>query len=110
MNSVNLIGNLTADVRVFPAQQDRQTMITFSLALNESYRNREGQLVDRVSYVDCVCYGKRAETLSAYVSKGHKLGITGKLNQRTWMKDDKKQSALQVVVAEFTFANAKAAA
>jgi len=76
-----LRGNLTAD----PELKDTETPICeFSLAVNESFKNREGEVVEGVSFLNCVSFGKQAETIAQYLVKGQEVSIVASIRQDRW--------------------------
>lgn len=94
-NQVTLIGNLVRD----PERRNfRDTAITeITLALNERRKKPDGEIIDDVSYIDVVAYGRLAETLSEYTRKGNPVLVSGKLKQERWEKDGQKFSRVRVV-------------
>ncbi len=102
-NRVLLIGNLTRDpqLRYTPAQQP---VCEFGLAVNRSWKGNDGQKREDVCFVDCTAWGRQAETLSKYMSKGRQLFVEGRLTFRQWDgPDGKKRSKLEVTVENFQF-------
>ena len=102
-NRVLLIGNLTRDpqLRYTPAQQP---VCEFGLAVNRSWKGNDGQKHEDVCFVDCTAWGRQAETLSKYMSKGRPLFVEGRLTFRQWDgPDGKKRSKLEVTVENFQF-------
>lgn len=103
-NKVILMGNLTRDpeTRTTPSGQ---TVTSFSLAVNRTWKGADGQQQEAVSYINCVAWGKPGEIIAQYLSKGRALLVSGRLEQRSW--DDKesgqKRSAVEVVVEDFNF-------
>ena len=103
-NKVTLMGNLTRDpeTRTTPGGQ---SVTSFSLAVNRSWRGADGQQQEAVSYIDCTAWGKGGEIIAQYMSKGRALLVSGRLDQRSW--DDKesgqKRSKVEVVVEDFNF-------
>ncbi len=103
-NKVTLMGNLTRDpeVRTTPSGQ---SVANFSLAVNRTWRDGNGQTQEAVSYIDCVAWGKAGEIIAQYMQKGRALLVSGRLDQRTW--DDKetgaKRSKVEVIVEDFNF-------
>ena len=75
MNSVNIIGRLTADIELKKTQAGK-SVVKFTVAVNA------GQ--DRADFIDCVAWEKTAEILEQYAQKGHRIGVTGKLTTNTW--------------------------
>ncbi len=97
-NRVFLLGNLTAD----PESRTLPTggaVTDLRLAVNRTYRNRSGEMVEEVSYVDCTAYGRAAEVARDYLNKGSPVFIEGRLHQDRWETNDgEKRSKLKVVV------------
>ncbi len=103
-NKVVLLGNLTADpeMRTTP---NGQNVTSFSLAINRTWNNANGERQEETSFINCTAWGKTGETIAKYVSRGRQLLVSGRLQQRTWQDKDtgKNRSAVDVVVEEFSF-------
>jgi single-strand DNA-binding protein len=103
-NKVILLGNLTADpeLRTTP---NGQNVTSFSLAINRTWNNANGERQEETSFINCTAWGKTGETIAKYVSRGRQLLVSGRLQQRTWQDKDtgKNRSAIDVVVEEFSF-------
>ena len=95
MNNVNIVGNLTRDPEL-----KYENSLYFSVAINNRWKNRDGVLEDHPCYVDCHMHGDRAVKLAGILTKGMKVGISGKLHYRSWEKDGEKRSALSVNVID----------
>lgn len=67
--------------------QSGTAVCNFSLALNETYKDKNGQKQEKVEFVRIVVWGKLAELCNQYLSKGRQAYIEGKLETRSW--DDK---------------------
>lgn len=103
INSVALAGNLTRDAQL-KAMQSGKSILEFSIAVNERRRQEDGTWKDEPSYFDCVVFGSRAERLEAYLMKGTKVSIVGRLHQsRFEAKDGSKRSKVEVYVDEIEF-------
>lgn len=97
-NRVFLLGNLTADpeTRNLPSGG---VVTDLRLAVNRSYKNRDGETVEEVSYVDCTVYGRNAEVARDYLNKGSAAFLEGRLHQDRWeTPQGEKRSKLKVVV------------
>lgn len=107
-NKVTLMGNLTRDpeVRTTP---NGQSVASFGLAVNRTWRGQDGSQQESVSYIDCVAWGKAGEIIAQYVQKGRPLLVSGRLEQRSWEKDGQKHSKIEVVVEDFNFVGGGAA-
>jgi single-strand DNA-binding protein len=103
-NKVILLGNLTADpeTRTTPSGQ---SVTSFSLAINRTWNDANGQRQEETSFINCTAWGQRGETIAKYVGKGRQLLVSGRLQQRSWDDKDtgKKRSSIDVVVEEFSF-------
>lgn len=82
INKVILIGNLgkDPDILVF----DNNKKASFSLATNESYKNKEGQWVDQTEWHNIICWKHLAEYAEKTLKKGMQVYIEGKLRTRKW--------------------------
>jgi len=101
-NKVILLGNLTRDpeLRTTP---NGQTVCGFSLAINRTWRNADGEQQEAVDYIDCNAWGKAGEIINQYMQKGRALLVSGRLQQRSWEQDGQKRSKVEVVVEDFNF-------
>jgi single-strand DNA-binding protein len=106
-NKVLLMGNLTRDPQLrYLASQ--QAVCDFGLAINRKWKASDGQMKEEVCFVDCTAWGRQAENLSKYVSKGRPLFVEGRLTFQTWDgKDGQKRSKLLVTVENFQFIDSK---
>jgi single-strand DNA-binding protein len=101
-NQVVLMGNLTRDpeLRQIPSGQ---SVCSFSLALNRSYKGADGNWQEATDYVDIVAWAALGERVAQYVTKGRPVLVNGRLQSRQWEKDGQKRSKLEVVANEVTF-------
>lgn len=101
-NKVVLMGNLTRDpeLRTTP---NGQSVCGFSLAVNRTWRNAQGEQQEAVDYIDCNAWGKAGEIISQYMQKGRAILVSGRLQQRSWEQDGQKRSKVEVVVEDFNF-------
>lgn len=83
LNKCIFIGNLTADpeIRTMP---NGEQVANFSIALNERYKAKGGNIVENVEYVRIVLYRRLAEIAGQYLSKGSQVYIEGRLKTRKW--------------------------
>lgn len=109
-NRVFLLGNLTAD----PDSRDLPTggiVTDLRLAVNRTYRNRDGEQAEEVSFIDCTAYGRTAEVAHDYLKKGRPVFLEGRLHQDRWeTSDGEKRSKLKVVVERLVLLPRRAAA
>lgn len=100
LNHVVLIGRLTqdlgADERSFGYVGNGQARANVSIAVNRSKKEGD-QWVDEVNYFNITIWGKTAENLKPYLTKGKQICVEGHLKQDRWEKDGQKQSRVSVV-------------
>ncbi len=101
-NKVTLLGNLTRDPELRTTPSGR-SVCSFSLAVNRTWNNQQGEKQEDVNFFDCTAWGKAGEIINQYTQKGQALLISGRLNQSTWEQDGKKRSKVDVVVEDFNF-------
>lgn len=100
INRVCISGNLTRDPELRSTAGGTSVM-GFGVAVNERRKNNQtGEWEDYPNFVDCTMFGKRAESLEQYLSKGAKVAIEGRLRYSSWEKDGQKRSKLGVIVEE----------
>jgi single-strand DNA-binding protein len=103
INKVFISGNLTRDCEL--RSNAGGGVLGFGVAVNDRRRSQQtGEWEDVPNFVDCVVFGKRAESLERYLAKGTKVAIEGRLRYSSWQtKDGSKRSKLEVVVDEIEF-------
>lgn len=79
LNKVMLIGNLGQDPEL-RVTQGGQSLLNMSIACSESYLDKNRVRQEKTEWVKCVIWGKRAEALSKFLSKGDKVFVEGKLS------------------------------
>ena len=100
-NTVTLIGNVTRDpeLRFTPSGQG---VASFGLAVNRRWQNRQSsEWEEATSFFDVVCWGTLGENVSESVTKGTRIIVTGRLDQRSWeSQEGDKRSKIEVVADE----------
>ena len=84
LNNVMLIGRLTKDPEL-KYSTSGMAVVEFSIANNYYMSNKSS---NEVNYFDVVAFGKTAETVSKYLTKGKQIAITGTLRQDRWQDKD----------------------
>jgi single-strand DNA-binding protein len=97
LNKVILLGNLTRDpeLRYTP---NGTPVSTFGLAINRRFR-QDDTWRDEVCYVDIVSFGRQAETVTEYLTKGNLAMIEGRLQWRSWETEDGQKRSKHEVIA-----------
>lgn len=99
-NTVTLTGNVTRDpeLRFTPGGM---AVAQFGLAYNRKYTNRSGEKKDEASFFDVVCYGTLAENVSESITRGARVMVEGRLEQRSWeTQEGDKRSKIEVIADE----------
>lgn len=101
INHIALVGRLTNDItsnpKAFSYLQDGKAKASVSIAVNRSQKKQDGSYIDDVSFFDIVIWGKLAESLKPYLTKGKQIAVDGYLNQDRWQKDGQKFSRVIIV-------------
>jgi len=106
LNKVLLIGNLTRDPEL-RMTQGGQAICKFGIAINRTFTGQDGQKKEEVTFVDVDCFGKTAENVGKYFTKGKPIFVEGRLKLDTWEKDGQKKSKIGVVLENFQFFGGK---
>lgn len=101
-NQVILMGNLTRDPEIRQTPNG-QSVCSFSLALNRSYKGSDGNWQEATDYIDIVAWGPLGERVAQYLSKGRPCLVNGRLQSRSWEQDGQKRSKVEVVAQDVTF-------
>ncbi|MGI9547338.1 MAG: single-stranded DNA-binding protein [Flavobacteriaceae bacterium] len=86
-NKVQLIGNLGQDPEIVDLDNGSK-LAKFSIATNETYKNPKGEKVTETQWHNVVAFGKTAEIIEAYLSKGKEVAVEGKLVHRSYENKD----------------------
>ena len=107
MNKVLLIGRLTKDPEVRYSQGENPTAIArFNLAVDRRGRKEEGQ--QAADFPSCVAFGKTAEFIEKYMSKGRRIAIEGRIQTGNYTnKDGAKVYTTDIMVEAVDFADSK---
>jgi single-strand DNA-binding protein len=109
-NKVMLIGNLTRDPQLSytPSQT---AVVDFGLAVNRRWTGRDGEKKEETCFVDCTAFGRQAETINKYLTKGRSVFVEGRLTFSSWTaQDGTKRNRLKVTVENFQFLGGPAGA
>ena len=96
-NHVSITGNLTRDpeLRFTPSGQ---ATATFGVAVNRRWQNRQtSEWEEAVSFFDVVCWGQLAENAAQSLTKGTRIVVSGRLDQRSWeTPDHERRSKIEI--------------
>ena len=97
-NKVQLIGNTGNDPEIINLESGRK-LAKLTIATNENYKNDKGEKVTDTQWHNLVAWGKTAELIEKYVTKGKEVAIEGKLTHRSYEdKGGEKRYFTEVVV------------
>lgn len=104
---VTLAGNITHDPEAKPVPNG--SLLTFSVAVERSYRNRDSEWMSQVSFVDVKAWGRVAEDAGApgLLTKGTPVIVTGRLEQETWESEDGGKRSKLIVTADAVAVNVR---
>ncbi len=103
LNQVTFAGNLTRD----PESREigeKTVVVHFTLANNRRYKTSEGEAREEVTFLDVEAWGRTAELVIRYLTKGQSALVTGRLKQEQWQdKDGNKRSRIKIVADQIHF-------
>jgi single-strand DNA-binding protein len=100
------MGNLTRDPELRQTPNG-QNVVSFSLALNRSYKGSNDEWQEATDYVDIVAWAGLAERVAQYMTKGRRCLVQGRLQSRSWETDGQKRSKVEVVANDVTFLDSR---
>jgi len=105
MNNVSLVGRLTKDPELRTISTGNTTC-SFSIAVNRQFTNANGER--EADFINCVVWGKQAENLAKYCTKGSQVAVTGRIQTRNYDgQDGRKVYVTEVVATNITFLTPK---
>ena len=105
MNEINMSGNITYGPEIKETKGGDVT--EFGIAINKKRKKGE-EWVDHASFVDCVCWGSRGDSLAAQFNKGQEIQIHGSWDDSSWeTKEGEKRKSVKVNVGEWYFSGPK---
>lgn len=98
INSLTVIGRIVRDLdeNSYIVLESGTARANVSIAVNHSVK-KDGQWIDDTSFFDITIWGKTAENLKPYLTKGKQIAVSGYLKQDRWEKDGKKNSRVYIV-------------
>jgi len=102
-NKVLLLGNLTRDPQL-SYTPNQTAVVDFGLATNRRWTGQDGTQREETCFVDCRAFGRQAENINKYLSKGRLIFLEGRLTFDSWTaQDGTKRSRHRVTVQGFQF-------
>ena len=94
VNKVILVGNLGRDAEV-KVTASGQSVASFSIATTETW-TKDGEKKEKTEWHRIVLWGRQADTLQPYLTKGKQIYVEGRLETRQWEKDGQKHYTTEV--------------
>ena len=101
VNKVILVGRLGRDPET-RYTGGGQAVANFSIATDETYKDRNGERQKRTEWHKIVVWGKQAEIAQQYLKKGSLLFLEGRIQSREWQdKEGQKRTSFEIVATNF---------
>ena len=97
INNIVLVGRMTRDAELRHTPQN-QAVATFTLAVNRNFKNQSGER--EADFINCVIWRQQAENLANWVKKGTLIGITGRIQTRSYENQQGQRVYVTEVVAD----------
>lgn len=109
MNKVILLGRMAREPEVrFTQGNEPMAVCRFSVAVDRPYSSKRKEGDATADFINCVCFGKRGESIGQYFRKGNRIAITGRLQVSSYTdKDGNKRYSTDVIVEDFEFCENK---
>ncbi|MFA4830130.1 MAG: single-stranded DNA-binding protein [Thermodesulfovibrionales bacterium] len=107
-NKVILVGNLTKDPELRYTPQGT-AVASFRIAVNSKIKH-QGEFKDETLFISIVVFGKQAENVGQYLSKGKSVLVEGRLQERRWESEGQQRSKFEVVANSVRFLSKRSSA
>lgn len=97
MNQVSLVGNITKDP-ILRKSAGGSGQTTFVIAVNRNFKNSQGEV--ETDFILCTIWGRLAENTAKYCGKGSLIGITGRIQSRSYTREDQSRVYVTEVIGE----------
>ena len=105
INNVVLAGRLVRNIELRQTSTGKE-MTYFTLAVNRNFKNEQG--VQAADFIGCVAFGKTAEHMARFLSKGSLIAVEGRISTRNFQGNDGKTVYVtEVVASSITFLESK---
>lgn len=99
-NNLQLLGNVGNDPEIKTLDSGKK-MATFTIATNETYKDSNGEKVQETQWHKVIAWGKLAEIVEKYVTKGKEIAIGGRITYRSYDdKNGEKRYITEIVISE----------
>ncbi len=101
-NKVVLMGRITREIEL-KCMGSGISLIDLGIAVNERRKTKEGSWQDEAHFFKVTFWGKKAEVISQYFSKGDAILLEGRLKHNRWESDGKFHSRITILGEDFRF-------
>jgi len=106
-NKVHLIGHVGNAPEIKNLESGKK-VASFSIATNDFYKDSKGEKVQDTQWHNIIAWGKIADIVESYVSKGKEIALEGKLNSRSYeTSEGEKRYVTEVIVSEILLLGSK---
>lgn len=106
LNLCQFIGRLGQDPKT-TYMPNGNAVTNISIAVGEQWRDKDGEKQERTTWVNVVAFGKLAEIMAQYTSRGSRIYLSGSLRTRQWEKDGQKHYTTEIVAKEMQLLDRK---
>lgn len=107
VNKVFILGNLGKDPEL-KFTDSGKAVCNFSVATSERWKGEDGEKHENTTWHNVVVWGKMAETIKEFFSKGKEIFIEGRINNRSYNdKDGNTKYVSEIVASSFSFTSSK---
>ena len=97
INTVTIVGRLTRDMEL-KYLNSGTAVGHLSIACNDSMKGADGQYTDKAHFFEVTVWGRTAEGLQQYLTKGRQIAVDGRLRQETWTDQQSGQNRSKVTI------------
>ena len=99
-NTITVVGNLTRDPEM-RFTSSGQASCRLGIAVNRRWQDRNNEWQEATSFFNVVCWADMAENVSSSLTKGARVVVSGRLDQRSWETEQgEKRSVVEIVADE----------
>jgi len=107
VNKVILVGRLGRDPET-RYTSGGQAVCHFSLATDETFKDKSGERQKRTEWHKIVAWGKKAEFAQQYLKKGQEVYVEGSIRSNEWTdKENQKRTTVEIIASDFRFVGSK---
>ena len=106
LNLCQFIGRLGQDPKT-TYMPNSNAVANISIAVGEQWRDKAGEKQERTTWVNVVAFGKLAEIMAQYTSRGSRIYLSGSLRTRKWEKDGQTHYTTEIVAKEMQLLDRK---